>query len=237
MINVLAQGHNTVTPVRLKPAAPRPQVKHSTIEPLRSLNSSIWHLGTCCIAEQCRLRWTCANSSLTKGTTAHIHKWILRPNGPQRKNTWLCCMRTTNAQIRLHIRAVWSALLLFVLWKVLWLHLLRAKCQYSSLSRNMASLATCKMSKLKLVSYYGFICYVQNVNTQASLVLWLHSVRAKWQYSSYSCIMASLATCKMSMLKLVSYYAFICYRPWAGYRPPSPPGGILYTMIFWNNII
>ena len=26
-------------------------------------------------------------------------------------------------------------------------------------------------------------------------------------------------------------------RPWAGYRPPSPPGGILYTMIFWNNII
>ena len=29
-INVLAQGHNTVTPVRLQPAAPWSQVKHST---------------------------------------------------------------------------------------------------------------------------------------------------------------------------------------------------------------
>ena len=26
----LAQGHNTVTPVRLEPAAPRSRVKHST---------------------------------------------------------------------------------------------------------------------------------------------------------------------------------------------------------------
>ena len=34
MINVLAQGHNTVTPVRLEPAAPQSRVKHSTIEPL-----------------------------------------------------------------------------------------------------------------------------------------------------------------------------------------------------------
>ena len=31
-----AQGHNAVTPVRLKPAAPRSRVKHSTTEPLRS---------------------------------------------------------------------------------------------------------------------------------------------------------------------------------------------------------
>ena len=30
----LAQGHNAVTPVSLKPAAPRSQVKHSTTEPL-----------------------------------------------------------------------------------------------------------------------------------------------------------------------------------------------------------
>ena len=30
----LAQGHNTVTPVRLVPAAPRSRVKHSTTEPL-----------------------------------------------------------------------------------------------------------------------------------------------------------------------------------------------------------
>ena len=31
----LAQGHNAVTPVRLKPAAPRSQVQHSTTEPMR----------------------------------------------------------------------------------------------------------------------------------------------------------------------------------------------------------
>ena len=30
----LAQGHNTVTPVRLKPAAPQSLVKHSTTKPL-----------------------------------------------------------------------------------------------------------------------------------------------------------------------------------------------------------
>ena len=33
----LAQGHNTVMPVRLQPAAPQSPVKHSTNEPLRSL--------------------------------------------------------------------------------------------------------------------------------------------------------------------------------------------------------
>ena len=33
----LAQGNNTVTPVRLEPAALRSRVKHSTAEPLRSL--------------------------------------------------------------------------------------------------------------------------------------------------------------------------------------------------------
>ena len=37
-INVLAQGHNAVTPVRLEPAALQSQVKHSTTEPLRSLS-------------------------------------------------------------------------------------------------------------------------------------------------------------------------------------------------------
>ena len=36
-INVLAQGHNTVMPVRLELAAPRSRVKHSTTEPLRSV--------------------------------------------------------------------------------------------------------------------------------------------------------------------------------------------------------
>ena len=37
----LAQGHNTVMLVRLKPAAPRPRVKHCTTEPLCSLQSKI----------------------------------------------------------------------------------------------------------------------------------------------------------------------------------------------------
>ena len=36
-INVLAQGHKAVMPVRLEPAAPQSSVKHSTSEPLRSL--------------------------------------------------------------------------------------------------------------------------------------------------------------------------------------------------------
>ena len=35
-INVLAQGHNLVMPVRLEPTTLRSQVKHSTTEPLRS---------------------------------------------------------------------------------------------------------------------------------------------------------------------------------------------------------
>ena len=35
-INVLAQGHNGVKPVRLEPAAPRSRGKHSTTEPLHS---------------------------------------------------------------------------------------------------------------------------------------------------------------------------------------------------------
>ena len=33
-----AHGHNTMMPVRLEPAAPRSRVKHSTTEPLCSLN-------------------------------------------------------------------------------------------------------------------------------------------------------------------------------------------------------
>ena len=40
-MNVLAQGHNIVMPVRLEPAAPRFRVKHSTTEPLCSLVSNI----------------------------------------------------------------------------------------------------------------------------------------------------------------------------------------------------
>ena len=39
-IKCLAQGHNTVPPVRLEPATPLSQVVHSTTESLRS--SSSW---------------------------------------------------------------------------------------------------------------------------------------------------------------------------------------------------
>ena len=35
----MPKDHNAVTPVRLEPTAPRSRVKHSTTEPLRSLNS------------------------------------------------------------------------------------------------------------------------------------------------------------------------------------------------------
>ena len=38
-INVLAQGHSAVTPLRLEPAALRSRVKNSTTEPLRSPNN------------------------------------------------------------------------------------------------------------------------------------------------------------------------------------------------------
>ena len=43
----LAQGHNAVTPVRLKPAALRSRVRHSTTEPVRSLYHSITCLNGC----------------------------------------------------------------------------------------------------------------------------------------------------------------------------------------------
>ena len=42
----LAQGHNAVKPVRLKPAAPRSQVMHSSTEALRS------QIRTVCLIEQ-----------------------------------------------------------------------------------------------------------------------------------------------------------------------------------------
>ena len=45
-INVLAQGHNTVTPVRFEPAALRSRVNHSTTEPLCSLSLD---LGECLV--------------------------------------------------------------------------------------------------------------------------------------------------------------------------------------------
>ena len=40
----LAQGHNAVTPVRLKLVAPRSPVKHSTTKPLCSLDPYMWQI-------------------------------------------------------------------------------------------------------------------------------------------------------------------------------------------------
>ena len=42
----LAEGQNTVTPVRLKPAAPSSRVKHSTTEPVRSLTYCCFSIST-----------------------------------------------------------------------------------------------------------------------------------------------------------------------------------------------
>ena len=50
MINVLAQGHNAVMPVRLEPAALRSRAKHSTTEPLCSL-LLIWRFQNLCSSE------------------------------------------------------------------------------------------------------------------------------------------------------------------------------------------
>ena len=44
--------HNTVTSVRLEPAAPRSRVKRSTSEPLRSLIASLIHAQLLTPAEQ-----------------------------------------------------------------------------------------------------------------------------------------------------------------------------------------
>ena len=41
MINVLAQGHIAMTPVRLEPAASSSRVKHSPTEPMRSLSKCL----------------------------------------------------------------------------------------------------------------------------------------------------------------------------------------------------
>ena len=48
----MLKDNNAVTPLRLEPAALRSRVKHSTTEPLRSLNIFPWQF---CSAEQIRL--------------------------------------------------------------------------------------------------------------------------------------------------------------------------------------
>ena len=74
MINVLAQGHNAVTPVRLEPVAPPSRVKHSTTEPLHPwytrhltgdqhlVKSHFFQLTHACI---------CCGYSMTDGSLEH----------------------------------------------------------------------------------------------------------------------------------------------------------------------
>ena len=53
----LAQGHNTVTLVRLKPTTPLSRVKHSTTEPLRSIVPISWLFSAITITVQLLLFW------------------------------------------------------------------------------------------------------------------------------------------------------------------------------------
>ena len=69
----MLKDHNAVTPVKLEPAAPRSQVKHSTTEPLHSLNvmrcvketdrmtNSIAPKGASDLDVYCFLRHSCLN--------------------------------------------------------------------------------------------------------------------------------------------------------------------------------
>ena len=51
----LAQAHNAVTPVRLKPVAPQSPVKHSTTEPLCSLMKN--DTGEMSMREKAKHKW------------------------------------------------------------------------------------------------------------------------------------------------------------------------------------
>ena len=53
----LAQGHNSVTPLRLDPAAPWSQVKHFTTEPLHSCSSFVQKLMLDCACYLSSLVW------------------------------------------------------------------------------------------------------------------------------------------------------------------------------------
>ena len=43
---------------------------------------------------------------------------LLRRKGSRREKNWICCVRTTNVQTSLHIRAIWFAPLSFALWTI-----------------------------------------------------------------------------------------------------------------------
>ena len=61
ILTCLAQGHNTVMPLRLEPLAPRSPVKHSITEPLCSLDWALtWDFQQCGMYDQQTLRSACA---------------------------------------------------------------------------------------------------------------------------------------------------------------------------------
>ena len=72
----LAQGHNTVTLVRLEPVAPRSQVKHSTTEPLHSPSSKLIFI-TFVSVKQKRFKTDCVeNVSNAHSPILHCEKFI-----------------------------------------------------------------------------------------------------------------------------------------------------------------
>ena len=85
---VLLKDHNAVTPVRLKPAASRSRVKHSTTEPLRSLRGGgntcckkgVWFLKMVKKYHSHRLQTnTRQHEKETQRTTGHITIKVKRP--------------------------------------------------------------------------------------------------------------------------------------------------------------
>ena len=77
------------------------------------------------VVQRAAFRWTCSiweiRSFVCGSHTAEAYSScgltkVLKE--PRQEKTCLCHMRTTKAQISLHIRAVWSAPLLFTVWIV-----------------------------------------------------------------------------------------------------------------------
>ena len=79
--------------------------------------------------------------------------WWYLVNEPHHEKTCLCHMRTTKAQIRLRIRAVWSAPLLFA-------------------AANLRSLISAFIVRCLDSIYDTSSCYIRNFKTQASLCPW-----------------------------------------------------------------
>ena len=76
-INVLAQGYNAVTLVRLEPAAPLSRVKHSTTEPMRFLDK-LWKTKTIAINQD----WVYNQSKLNFNITQLSRFWCVNTQIP-----------------------------------------------------------------------------------------------------------------------------------------------------------